>query len=182
MTTHNAPRGSFHLPHLHVWEGWRKYVSTFLGLLVAAALGVASAAWFSTPNGHGNAYGHGRGSSGLALTALDYSDGINPGITDIGPSETGTLVFALHNPNPNFDAVATSVTPSGPLFSVDDPIGCNATAPAAVVSAWSGSLAVPRGGNSANATMAITTSGTLPVCMSNHVLAIDVTIVSSPAP
>jgi hypothetical protein len=174
MTTHNAPRGRLHLPHLHVWEGWRKYVTTFLGLLVTAGLGLAAAQWITIPSGNGHAFGHAKnGTVGLALTEVTLTDSDLLGLP-VGPGDTGQLTWRVHNPN-GVGVTVNQIAPAGPISRIDDPT-CVAAASTFDATPWTGALAVGAGLDSVKGDLAITLHSDFPGCMAGGSFTLPVTI------
>jgi hypothetical protein len=171
---------SFHLPQLHLWRGRRKYVVTFLGVMLAALTGVASAQWFNIPNGHGNAYGRAKNAQqGLAVTLTDLS--ANGSIVSIGPSESGNLYAAVHNPN-TVAVTLTSLTPDtgAKITSIDNP-SCVADPSTYSVTPWTGSLVIPASGDTAfgSVLLPLTTTASFPSCLAGTNFTLAVTAIAN---
>lgn len=171
---HRKP-SRLHLPSL--WRGWRKYVTTFLGLAVAAGLGLAAAQWATYPTGDGQAFGKGKPvTSGLALVGVTFGLGVGT-LVPIGPSESGQLNFAVHNPtaNPNVHLTKVAPAPGAVITAVNDPT-CVAPAGSFTAGTWTGSTLISTGNDSSPLSLLFTTTDAFPVCLAGQVFALPVKI------
>jgi hypothetical protein len=152
----------------------RKYVVVAVAFAVAAGLGVASAQWVSVPNGHGNAYGHGRQPlSGSALSSITLSAGQ---LADVGPNETGTMTIGVSNNNPFSVTVTRLVTDVGAVItSVDDPT-CVAPAATFSMAPWTGSAVLTAGQQERDIQVPIVTEGSFPSCLAGATFSVPVVI------
>jgi hypothetical protein len=160
----------------------RNYLLIFVAAAIAAGLGVASAAWWSIPQGNGHAYGHGKnGQQGVAITSLDWStDGSGHVDSDIGPSESGFVWIGFVNNNAvPVKVTAVSLASGGQITVPGDPT-CTASSPADfTLGALTAPVQLPANNSTAYGGVPITTTATLPGCLAGVRFTLPVTITAS---
>jgi hypothetical protein len=166
----------------------RRLAIVAVAAMLAAGLGIASAQWWTVPNGNGHAYGHGKNSqTGVAVTSLTLGAGdarIGP---DIGPSETGNMFAALHNSNA-FPVTVASVAPAtGAIITSESDAGCTAPASTFTLAAWTGTVTIaansdqtnPQNGNPASVGLPFTTTAAFPSCLAGSTFSVPVVITAT---